>query len=329
MPSATLTKTAPPANSAILSTNSIDLTGGGTGIRFRPDAAPIFSKEIVQDAGNIGGRALVRLRIDPGTNTNALGAIKITDQTASNVVTIASNAVLTGTTTLPASPQAIGLIASDHLDVSVDAGAPIVINLPPDANTLSLSTFLFIANSLLNAQGVTAARDGNNRFALTRSAQGSNASIRILNTSTTGILGVLGLTANQFVTGGDGLTTDFRLVAVGGEALCTQALNNWTFQNASSTHNVGGSITANFTIVPPAVNANAPSFSNPIVLEYMILRTGTSTAVFNLGGGGATMGPRLLAFNLLAPYTTVAQDVAIPNTAGQTKVDDAVGVTGF
>lgn len=328
MPSATLAKTAVPANSATLTTASIDLTAGGNGIRFVPTGGGNFSKEILQDALNVGGKAIVRLRIEPGANTNALGAIKITDTTASNVVTIASNAVLTGTVTQPASPTAIGLIASDHLDVSVDGGTPIVINLPPDAATLSLSTFLFIASSQLNAQGVTCTRDANGKFAMTRSAQGSNATIRVMNTSTAGILGVLGYTANQLAAGGDGLTTNFSLVVNGGESQIIQAANAWTLQNASSTHNAGGSVTANFTIVPPAANGNA-GFADEIVLDYVITRTGGGTAVFNLGGGGAVMGPRMTFFNLLSPYSTVAQDVTIPNTIGQTKVDDATGVVGF
>lgn len=320
MPSANLTDPAPPGATVPA---SLTVTG------IDRNAAKIVSK-VIDDGGTASdGFARVTLVIDPTATTTALGAMRFTDQTASNQLTPASKAVLLGTVVQPAAPTAMGLngpgVSQDKIGLIVDGGAEVVVSVASAG--WDLETLCAFINGFV--PGVTASRDaGTNKMKLERNVAGDSPIEVKIGPSTTGnMLTKLGFTAAQQDFGTNGIAARFTNDGNGAhpQPTVTQAVGGTTWQfatSSTSTHNADGSVTGTFSIEPTGTVAPA-SYTPLITIVYPIDKMGGG-AGFSLGGGGAAMGPKFLAVNQVAPFATVGKDIGLAVTANTDLDDPAV-----
>ena len=308
MPSAAIVKTTAPNSTLNLGVSNIDQAN----IKFSA------AKVIADEGAMPNGIGQVTLVITP-TGATALGAIKITDQTLTSITAPTTpKATIIGThnPVLPASPTALGLLTSDKIGVQVDANPEVVVSVI--STSWDLETLCGFVTSVVNAASGSTVIDckrSGNQFFLQRTAQGTSKKVAITNSSTNNLLTQLGLVVGQ-QSGQDGVDCLFS----GAGVSATQPGGTvWTFNNATSAHNADKSVTATFTLQPPTAFVGADTFTTPITVVYRIQNTGGAT--INLGGGGAAMGAKMTAVNLIAPYTTAGKDLALATNAN-TKIDD-------
>lgn len=323
MPSANLTDPVPPGATA-----PANITFFG----IDRSAIKLVSKTVSDGGTASDGFADVTLVIDPTATTTALGAIKLSDQTASNQATPASKGVLVGTVAQPLAPNAMGLngpgVNQDKIGIIVDGGAETVVSVASAG--WDLETLCAFINGFVT--GVTASREaGTNKIKLERTVAGDNpVGVKIGPSTTNNMLTKLGYTAGQEDFGTNGIAARFTNDGNGAhpQPTVTQAGGTtWAFDSSSSSnHNVDGSVTATFTINP--TGAVAPgSYTGLITVKYCVDKMGGG-AGFSLGGGGAAMGPKLLFINQVAPFATVGKDVALPVSAN-TDLDDSAAVANL
>lgn len=325
MPSANLTDPAPPGATAPANITFF-------GIDRSAIKLVTASKAITNGGTASDGFADVTLVVDPTATTTALGAIKLSDQTASNQATPASKGVLVGTVGQPVAPGSMGLngpgVNQDKIGIIVDGGAETVVSVASAG--WDLETLCAFINGFVS--GVTASREaGTNKLKIERNVAGDNpVGVKIGPSTTNNMLTKLGFTASQEDFGTNGIAARFTNDGNGAhpQPTVTQAGGTtWAFDaSSSSTHNNDGSVTATFTINP--TGAVAPgSYTGLITIKYCVDKMGGG-AGFTLGGGGAAMGPKLLFINQIAPFATIGKDVALPAGAN-TDLDDAGAVANL
>ena len=315
MVSANLTKTVAPADSGNLTVANVDKA-----------AFTITSKTITDVGVANDGLARVTLVLTP-TGSAALGRFTLTDTTRTDMVASAAKATITGTETpLPPIGTSLGLTTADKLVLRVDGGAPITIGIP--SASMDLETLCGFINNYTGLFGlVNATRTVDNRFRLERTVAGTTRTLQIIagvNETTDNFLDRVivgsGTTLTAFkaaapvataVAGTDSIIAEY----TGTGAAVRQSANTvWGFvTGADSIQNSDGSVTARFSIDPPAAFGGTDTFTTPITIDYRLRKE--SGAALTLGGGvGATFGASTTFFNLLNPFTDATKNQAMNKT---------------
>lgn len=314
MVSAALSKVNLPPTTSNLTANDIDTTN----IQFSTGKA--FANG---NAGGSTGIADVKFSVK-ALGSDAGGAIRISDRTYTDSP-VGANAMTTGTKVLPAALTSLGFVSGDHIDILTDASpTPTVTAILPNWDLETLAAFINIQNPNVNVT-----RSAGNQFVIKRVLQGATGRTLTLQTSSSADVGtILGVTLGAAPTtaGQDGAQADYTLNVGGANptyASATQAGGTvWSFTQTGSSQGADGSVTATFTLTPPAAFVGADTFTTPIDVQYRIIRSGGTIKVGGANttpgtgaGQSAPFGPNITAVNTTATSTDTTKDQAVGKTA--------------
>lgn len=286
MPAIGLSKPTGPASPDALAVAGVDTTGF------------TFAKAVVDDGTPGNGKARVVLRLQPGASL-AGAAYKVTDATKTEVASTATAAVFAGTIDLPAAGTALGLTTADVLDLKIDGATAPQVKI--FGATYDAETLIGQINNTDGLAGKVRASRTAGKFQLERVDQGAGKTLEVVaSAGSARMRGVLGLPTG--VKKG-GFQADF--------TAATARQDNgtvWTLiSSAVSWNAAAGQTAATIVVRPPATFAPGDSPSTPITITYDVIKL--NGAAGNFGGGtGATLGPKAVSYNLVAPYTISTND---------------------
>ncbi|HEY9720936.1 MAG TPA: carboxypeptidase-like regulatory domain-containing protein [Oscillatoriaceae cyanobacterium] len=317
MPSAGYSKTSAPATPSAITVDGLDML-----------AADSFGiTKSFSDAGSAGdGDGLVTITITPGSKSTGLGEFRVVDTSKTNMSAAAQYATITGTQVEPAAGTQLGLTTADKLVIDVDGGAGVTV--PVFSNSVDLEN---LCGEITNFSGLSgkikAFRDSGNHFVLQHLTQGTSSTIEIDPATTANMLTVLGVTSGTPVAGTNGVLASFT------SATASQpGGTNWTIVPATITQpntiswssgtgtiqNSDGSVTAAFSVKPPASYAGTDGPTKPLTITYHVKETGGALTL----GPGAGLSSAGFQFGALVSginYTNYADTtVDVPMSASAT-----------
>lgn len=277
-------------------------------------AAFAFAKAIADDGAAGDGKGKVVLTIRP-TGTLAGAAFKLTDATKTEAASVATAAIFTGTADLPAAGEPLGLTTADVLDLEIDGKAAPQMRI--FSSNYDVETLVGQINAMDGLAGAILASRGGGKLVIERLAQGASRSLEILATPQSAHLrAVLGLPTGLRR---GGCQADFSAAtAVQPNGTAWSVLASGMAWNPAS-----GLTSATIVLRPPAAFQPGDLPSSPITLTYGILKLNGAAATFG-GGVGASVGPRTVSYNMVAPFTTVTNDRTFTRTGA-----DAPAVAGL